>query len=87
MAKIIIRDFIEFLEENNALEQYKANNQNCEESISEGENEMYLFLNKYAGTPTRWIGNAFIWDNTPEGQDFWNELDRQWFERIKDEYE
>lgn len=35
-----------------------------------------------AEEPIRVIGEAFIWDETPEGRDFWKNLNKAYYKRM-----
>ena len=64
--------FLVFLENNNCTEQFKINFHNdkdhdsLDDLIKEGE----YFL----------IIQAFLWDGTPEGEEYWSDIDQLWYE-------
>jgi hypothetical protein len=63
--------FIEFLEKNNCLEQYKANLVNEKKNFDE-------HLNKTWQANPSWVTSAFTWMPTKEGDRFWRDLQEEW---------
>lgn len=63
--------FIEFLEKNNCLEQYKAN-------LVNEKKEFHEFLNKTWGINVNWVTLAFSWSHTPQNHAYWNKLHGEW---------
>lgn len=64
--------FIAFLKKNN-----------CHEQFVKGlmwDNIDQLFAQNQ---PESYISAAFLWEETPEGLDFWLELDKKWLKFIK----
>ncbi len=67
---MLYEDFVRFLKENNAYLKYMTNaGYLTDEEID--INDSYF--------------EAFVWDNTPEGYDYWDDLDTDWFDLIMDE--
>lgn len=65
--------FINFLKVNKAHEKFIKNLRNSRySSIDEFEDEEY----------DDWILNAFRWDKTPEGEEYWQELDDMWCNQV-----
>lgn len=75
--EITQKDFKDFLEKEGVYEKFKHN------------------LDKYRGTSIRrfclgtedlykWMMNAFVFNLTEEGHDFWEEVDRKWQEKINE---
>ena len=65
MTKKEIIDLIHFLENNGVLGEYLCN---LISSYSESDSESDI---KFEFLP---IMNAFVWENTPEGHNFWKNL-------------
>ncbi len=66
-----------FLLKKNILIQFltnkqKENNMRMSTALLRGENTKYA------------IDEAFIWDNTPEGDDFWEEIHNEYYEYYKE---
>ena len=71
ISKVVITvsfvDFVLFLEEHSVLNQYVHNI--LGKKISDIVNSV---------SPGCWISGVFIWNQTPEGRDFWKKLDEEW---------
>lgn len=70
--------FIDFLKKENAFDSYVTN---FNERIIKGG--MLEWLN--VEDPEGYIAEAFIWANTYEGWEYWNNLDEQWLKIIQNE--
>lgn len=72
-AEKIINNFNEFLKTNNAFDAYYEN-------INEGGSKQSDFVWRFfsRGHISGIIDNSFIWSNTPQGHDYWSNLDRMW---------
>ena len=62
--------FIGFLKEHDAYERFVKNLEGC------GYNSLDDLCTKEP--PCCWVSIAFIWDQTPEGRDYWDSLDAIW---------
>jgi len=88
----IIREFLLFLKKENAYKEYiKAIKQQKKVQFKNWGNEINVltihhlekcFRNGYGLGSL--IDNAFHWDSTEEGFDFWSELDKKWRDKMKD---
>ena len=67
---MLYEDFIEFLKENNAFMNYMRN----AGYVSDEEIDIH---DSYL--------EAFSWEDSPEGFDYWNDLDTDWFDLIMSE--
>ncbi len=68
---ILANELAEFLESHGVLEQYKKNIEN---------DAMFRLIvaigvREFAVTE---IGNGFLWEKSPEGHDFWDELNNEY---------
>lgn len=63
--------FIKFLEDNNALDLFKAN-------LSKIDRDFDFYINQKYRMPSLIIDTAFTWSETPQGRQFWCDLDREW---------
>ena len=70
--------FYKFLEENNALIAWENNY--LARQVEKGTNRTRAeFFSKMLDTGRyRLIGGAFVWMDTPQGHDYWDDLDRKW---------
>jgi len=64
-----LRLFYDFLVENNVLEQYKFNRRNDHTKLR------YPYSIELPGL---WIDNGFLWEDTPQEYDFWQDLSWKW---------
>ena len=67
-------NFREFLEERGVLVRYLTN---LSVALSKGS---WPYRNGPQG-PGRWLYKSFIWNETEEGHEFWNDVDRAWGDR------
>ena len=63
--------FIEFLKKNEAYDKFVRNAQADHGATLDG------IISRWTDS-TRWIGAAFNWDTTPEGREYWRNLDAAW---------
>ena len=64
-------NFMEFLEERGVLVRYLTN---LSVALSKGG---WPYRGAPQG-PARWLYKSFIWNETPEGHEFWNDVDMAW---------
>ena len=62
--------FIEFLEKNKCLEQFKNN-------ITSKE-DFDIYCNRTWQQNLSWVTSAFTWMGTEEGDQFWRDLHEEW---------
>lgn len=74
---------IQFLKSKNVLEKFKENiiKHSFEERSEKLKGEVLDLLEKDKLT----MSEAFVWKETPEGEDFWIELSREWV-RLSDNW-
>ena len=68
--------FINFLKRFNAYDEF-INNLTVQEEFSSLDQ---LFHNSET---CDWIDDAFWWDKTPEGYEYWESLDNLWYNTVK----
>lgn len=84
--------FAQFLKNNKATKYYKINLIKRKLTLYT-KDDVKTYINpleispvdcwiKY--TPSEMINNAFQWANTPQGYKYWDKLDKQWREKVKD---
>lgn len=76
--KEIISEFKQFLKSRRAWSKWVRNKKS---SINEHESEFFM---RNAHQPNMFIAAAFTWEDTPEGDDFWSDLDDQWTIRMSE---
>ena len=64
------REFIKFLKDNNAYDQYVQNAENDHHADVKGIQKR--------NHPEHWISAAFDWERTPELCDYWRNLSVKW---------
>lgn len=64
------KKFIEFLKKNNAHETYVQNAINDHHALAD------QIIQRHE--PKNWLKAAFDWVSTPQGQDYWDKLNKQW---------
>jgi len=69
-------ELVEFLEENNALQQY-IDNANISVALEHNGVDV-LWEQLVLGHEYSEIGFAFLWENTYEGLDYWGNLSTKW---------
>lgn len=83
----ITKQFLSFLKKNKITKQYRVNKYNYLKSLRGiGEWEDYLFpLANFIDYDdgSRLISGAFRWSDTPQGDEFWRKLDKQWCDFIR----
>ena len=62
--------FIEFLEKNNCLKQFKQNIRNNE--------DFDVYCNRTWAGNSRWVTTAFDWSSSPQHHKYWSDLHIQW---------
>ena len=72
MKTVPIITFIEFLKNNNALENFLG--------AVKGEEEFLDYV--FKETPDSLWFNAFIWEDTKEGRKYWHDLEQAWCKEI-----
>ena len=83
--------FIEFLKDNNALKQYVKNVRNFKKSHfltwEHYTNPFTIEPLEQCLNDSRWTDNlitcSFLWQRTPEGHDFWKNLNNKWKKQLK----
>ena len=71
-----INDLNAFLDIHNCREQYYSN-------FSENNHQSFIdFLSNEWLLEVEYIGSAFLWDQTPEGDDFWSDISMKWKEYL-----
>ena len=66
--------FIEFLEKNKCLNEFKSN-------INKGE-DFDEYCNKNWDYSSNWINGAFIWAATPQNNAYWSKLNSEWVDLV-----
>ena len=61
--------FIQFLRDNKVLTKYRKNLKDCGKDFNE-------YFNRYP--PWFYLSRAFLWDESPEGEVFWIDLNVKW---------
>ena len=74
--KALIKEFHEFLRENNCASKFYANR-----TISAPKERIHLFFKHTK--PSKWIGSAFTWDCTPQKPTYWINLAMEWDKRLR----
>lgn len=74
--KALIKEFHEFLRENNCASKFYANR-----TISAPKEKIHLFFK--CTEPSLWIGSAFTWDWTPQKKTYWINLATEWDKRLR----
>lgn len=84
--KSIFFKFIRFLKENGAFLSFRRNVEN-----NYSGNSFLNFICKHkinvlldVAPADKWINYSMVWDETPEGWEFWRELSIKWIEIVKD---
>ena len=74
-----------FLKERRLVNAYTKNSRNCIDIIKTGHYDSNPFTTEVKDN-FLWelINHGFVWSRTPEGYDFWGDLDDEWH-RIVDE--
>ena len=72
MKKPIKKQFIDFLKREGVIERYKRNWLFCD-----SYNHAKPIKNK-----NHYISFAFLWQESPEGREFWSEISKKWLELI-----
>ena len=74
-------DFIRFLAENEAINNYLLEFDYYDSELSPG-----VVVANFFGQakPDRYISGAFFWDKTAQGFDYWRRLDDLWTQRLLD---
>ena len=67
--------FIEFLKTHKAHSRYVRNAKNSNLTLD-------IITKTSKDTPQGWIARAFTWIKTPEGHDYWRNLDNYWREEL-----
>lgn len=70
--------FIEFLEKNNCLKQFKQNIRNNE--------DFDVYCNRTWASNSRWVTTAFDWESSPQRHKYWDNFHIQWFP-LAEEYQ
>ena len=70
--------FIEFLEKNNCLKQFKQNIRNNE--------DFDVYCNRTWTSNSRWVTAAFDWSGSPQGHKYWENFHVQW-EQLAPKYQ
>lgn len=68
-----MKEFIKFLEANNALE-------NFERAFTEQGGNVKAYKEICKESRNRELNAAFIWAETEEGEEYWSKLNRKWRE-------
>jgi hypothetical protein len=84
--KSIFFKFIRFLKENGVFISFRRN---VENNFSGNSFLNFTYNHKIDAlldaTPVdEWINYSMVWDMTPEGWEFWRELNIKWIEIVKD---
>ena len=74
--RVLIKEFHEFLRENNCASKFYANR-----TISAPKEKIHLFFK--STEPSQWIGSAFTWDWTPQKKTYWINLATEWDKRLR----
>ena len=61
-----------FLEGHGVLKQFIKNRNN------DGDHAGIKSVSEIPGVSVRTINRSFLWASTPEGHDFWSDLNREW---------
>ena len=84
--KSIFFKFIRFLKENGAFLSFRRNVENNYSgrsfinSVCKHKIDVLLDVSP----PDEWINYSMIWDETPQGWDFWHKLENKWKKIVKD---
>ena len=72
--------FIQFLKDNGALEKFEANikDEKCQFSRRYLSIDEIIEAHDKEGLDVNVWSNVFWWDDSPEGWDYWNDLDNKW---------
>lgn len=68
-----MKEFIKFLEANNALENFKR-------AFTEQGGNVKAYKEICKESRNRELNAAFIWEETEEGEEYWSKLNRKWRE-------
>ncbi len=73
-------DFFDFLKQNNAFEVYKSNLLNYYRKQNLDLDLVTTLDNVFddSNSVKSWISCGFTWNSTPEGWEYWNNLDIEW---------
>lgn len=74
--KALIKEFHEFLRENNCASKFYANR-----TIKAPKERVHLFFKHTE--PSLWIEGAFTWDWTPQKKTCWINLAKEWDKRLR----
>ena len=74
----LLKQFYLFLEKNNALIAWENNLLNQNPDCTRAGFFERIKLDNY-----RFIVSAFVWNRTPEGQTYWQDLHRKWYEETR----
>lgn len=84
-ANTILEAFVNFLDEEGIKEKFEYNRKNDSVYRISGirpDATIEAFVNRVCSTdilePEKLLSYAFRWHDTPEGRDFWNEMDERW---------
>ena len=75
--QFIKQQFIQFLKQNNAYEQYMLNFNNRSKMSKYYSKKAFKKYFKFTEEKLL-ITNAFDWDKTKEGFDYWDKIDDKW---------
>lgn len=71
--------FVRFLKERGLVNAYTRNSRNCIDIIKTGRYDNCSFTTTVMDNVLEELVNhSFIWNRTPEGDDFWRTLDDEW---------
>lgn len=77
MTDDFVKIFIDFLKENNCLDQYKNNVKSFH------VNDLIFFRNIFNQDPKGYVTSPFLWVGSPEGPDFWKDINQKWKSELK----
>lgn len=77
MTDDFVKIFIEFLKKHKVLDQYRNN------VAPYHGNELQFFRNIFKRDPKGYVTGAFLWAGSPEGPDFWKDINQKWQSELK----
>lgn len=78
----MINTFIEFLKDNNLYDMYMSN---MPKSDIETYGDIESILDSRISNPEDYIISPFIWRDTPQGREFWFNIDNLWTNTINNQ--
>ena len=72
----LIKEFNKFLRENNCASKFYVNR------VKQKKESVSKMLTKVK--PILWADIAFTWKRTPQGHDYWGNIDLKWERRLKE---